>query len=160
MQLSAEILIVKRVALSLNVVFLISAFCLVVDRSTLLWPMWKKVDFEVKPLPGLCYNAWEKDCDFILNGIINGFVIVDDDAQVSPVQLPNHPSTKLQSDLYDKATEQVLNEIRCGNYVLCDPPPDSPMTAIHKPDGGLRLIYGCSTLHGSSVNNYCSSEWH
>ena len=82
----------------------------------------KKVEFEVKSLPGLCYNAWERefsndvDRDFILNGIKNGFDIVDTDAEVSPVLLPNHPSAKPQSDLYDKATEQGLNEIRCGNY--------------------------------------------
>ena len=122
--------------------------------------MWKKkVDFEVKPLPGLCYSAWERelsndvDRDFILNCIKHSFDIADIDDQVSPVLLPNHPSAKPQSDLYDKATEQVLNEIRCGNYLVCDPLPKIVNGCYPQTRWWQRLIHDCSRPHGSSVNH-------
>ena len=52
---------------------------------------WKKVDFEVNPLPGLCPTAWEdelsEDCDrqFILSGIASGFDIIDEGANINSV---------------------------------------------------------------------------
>lgn len=73
---------------------------------------------EVKPLPGLNLNAWEEglseDVDrvFLLHGIRNGFDITDEEAVISPVILPNHPTAKPQSELYEKATKQVQNEIQ------------------------------------------------
>ena len=47
-------------------------------------------------------------------------------------------------------------------YVVCDPPPKivSPMAAIPKPDGGVRLIHDCSRPPGKSVNDYNSADWH
>ena len=112
----------------------------------------KKVDFEVNPLPGLCLTAWEEelgeDCDrqFILSGIANGFDIIDEGADVNSVSCKNHPSASPNSPLYDKATSQVIKEIENGHYVVCDRPPKiiSPMAAIPKPDGDVRLIHDCS----------------
>ena len=73
----------------------------------------KKVDFEVKPLPGLCLAAWEEelgndsDRTFILNGIKHGFDIIDDDADIAPASCRNHPSARPNNPLYEKATIQV-----------------------------------------------------
>ena len=127
----------------------------------------KKLDFEVHPLPGLNLRAWEEElCDdvdrtFLLQGIRYGFDIIDENAVISPVTLPNHPSARPHSELFEKATKQVVNEIQCGNYVVCDPPPKivSPMAAIPKPDGGVRLIHDCSRPPGLSVNDYNSADW-
>lgn len=127
----------------------------------------KKLEFEVQPLPGLNLTAWEEelgndvDREFLLHGIKHGFDIIDNEAVLSPVILPNHPSAKPQSELYEKATKQVLNEIQCGNYVICDHPPTivSPMAAIPKPDGGVRLIHDCSRPPGLSVNDHNSADW-
>lgn len=127
----------------------------------------KKLDLEVRPLPGLNLAAWmhelgdDIDRDFILKGIQDGFDIIDNIEHISPVSLPNHPSARPNSELYEKATKQVLNEIQCGNYVLCNQPPKivSPMAAIPKPDGGVRLIHDCSRPHGRSVNDHCSTDW-
>ena len=127
----------------------------------------KKLDFEVHPLPGLNLRAWEDElCDdvdrtFLLQGIRYGFDIIDENAVISPVTLPNHPSARPHSELFEKATKQVVNEIQCGNYVVCDPPPKivSPMAAIPKPDGGVRLIHDCSRPPGLSVNDYNSADW-
>ena len=127
----------------------------------------KKLGIEVHPSPGLILSAWEeelendRDKEFILNGIRNGFDIIDPCPSITSVSCPNHPSARPSSPLYDKACEQVLREIECGNYVLCDKPPQivSPMAAIPKPDGEVRLIHDCSRPTGQSVNDYCSIDW-
>ena len=118
-------------------------------------------------MPGLRLTAWEEeldnDCDrhFILNGIKQGFDIIDNSADIKPVICKNHPSASSSSPLYDKATSQVIQEIKNGHYVVCDKPPQivSPMAAIPKPDGDVRLIHDCSRLIGEAVNDYCSTDW-
>ena len=127
----------------------------------------KKLGVEVRPSPGLNLTAWEQelnndpDKEFLLNGISNGFDIIDEDSDISPVLCAKHPSARPSSPLYAKASAQVLNEIECGNYVICDSAPEvvSPMAAIPKPDGGVRLIHDCSRPPGRSVNDYCSTDW-
>ena len=103
----------------------------------------------------------DQDREFILNGIKFGFDIVDAESDISEVICANHPSARPQSALYEKASAQVRAEIECGNYRICDSPPAiiSPMAAIPKPDGGVRLIHDCSRPPGQSVNDYCSSDW-
>lgn len=101
------------------------------------------------------------DRQFILNGIKNGFDIIDEDSCVHSVSCKNHPSARPNSPLYDKATAQVIKEIENGHYVVCDKPPQivSPMAAIPKPDGDVRLIHDCSRPVGEAVNDYCSVDW-
>ena len=45
--------------------------------------------------------------------------------------------------------------------MICDTPPKivSPMAAIPKPDGDVRLIHDCSRPVGEAVNDYCSIDW-
>ena len=115
----------------------------------------------------LCLAAWEEelgndiDRDFILDGIKNGFDIIDTTANPSPVQCDNHKSAKPGSPLYRQATEQVLKEIQMGHYEVVSTPPEiiSPMGVIPKPDGGVRLIHDCSQPAGKSVNDYCTTDW-
>ena len=103
----------------------------------------------------------DPDRDFLLDGIKNGFNIIDEDVPIEPVKSKNHPSAQPNSPLYEKATQQILKEIENGHYVICESPPTiiSPMAAIPKPDGDVRLIHDCSRPSGRSVNDYCSSEW-
>ena len=44
---------------------------------------------------------------------------------------------------------------------MCEAPPKivSPMAAIPKPDGDVRLIHDCSRPIGEAVNDYCSTDW-
>ena len=81
---------------------------------------------------------------------------------VSQARCSNHPSARPGSPLYKKASEQVKKEIEAGNYVFCDRKPNivSPMAAIPKPDGDVRLIHDCSRPSGRAVNDYCTSDWH
>ena len=103
----------------------------------------------------------DPDKDFLLNGIENGFDIIDEDVHISPVDCKNHPSAQPNSPLYEKASQQILKEIQAGHYVVRETPPEviSPMAALLKPDGDVRLIHDCSRPSGKSVNDYCSSDW-
>ena len=64
-------------------------------------------------MPGLNLTAWEEelhddpDKEFILNGIKNGFDIIDPESDVFPVTCANHPSARPNSPLYAKASNQV-----------------------------------------------------
>ena len=102
------------------------------------------------------------DREFILNGLQNGFDIIDKDVDPIPIQCENHVSARPGSPLYDKATKQILHEIGMGNYELVSDPPDiiSPIGVIEKPDGGVRLIHDCSIPKGKSVNDYSTEDWH
>ena len=56
--------------------------------------------------------------------------------------------------------QQVLSEISEGSYVICDSKPDliSPLGAIPKPAGGVRLIHDCSRPAGNSLNDFAVLE--
>ncbi|MES9879857.1 MAG: reverse transcriptase domain-containing protein [Sedimenticola sp.] len=64
--------------------------------------------------------------------------------------------------MFQKASAQVKTEIEHGNYVICGKAPKiiSPMAAIPKPDGGVRLIHDCSRPTGRAVNDFCTTDWH
>lgn len=110
-------------------------------------------------------TAWENelgndfDKSYILNGIRNGFDIIDPVSSPARAYLKNHPSARPSSPLYQKATEQVLTEIENGNYVKVPFTPKivSPLGVIPKPDGGVRLIHDCSRPEGLAVNDYAEN---
>ena len=112
----------------------------------------KKLSIGVRPLPGLSLAAWceelgnDPDQEFILSGIENGFDIIDDNAEFAPVNYDNHPAARPGSPLYGAATSQIIKEIECGNYIICDEVPQivSPTGVIPKPDGDVCLIHDCS----------------
>ena len=156
-----------RAVLSLNADSSTNVYCLVVPKSIRAPHIWKKTRFWG---PSFTWSepsrlgrraVWWRWPHFPIAGVRYGFDIIDENAVISPVTLPNHPSTRPHSELFEKATKQVVNEIQCGNYVVCDPPPKivSPMAAIPKPDGGVRLIHDCSRPPGLSVNDYNSADW-
>ena len=74
---------------------------------------------------------------FILEGLYKGFGIIDRDANPIPARCDNHPSARPGSPLYERTSEQVLNEIHMGHYEVVQKPPDiiSPIGVIPKPDG-------------------------
>ena len=119
-------------------------------------------------MPALSLAAWceklgnDPDREFILSGIENGFDIIDDNAEFAPVSCYNRPSARPGSPLYGAATSQIIKEIECGNYIVCDEVSQivSPMGVILKPDRDVRLIHGCSRPVGMAVNDYCSVDWH
>ena len=116
----------------------------------------------MSPMPCLNLEAWlielqdDPDKDFLLAGITDGFDIVNSEALVVPVEVKNHPSASPGSTCYESVKNQVLLEISEGNYVICDSKPDliSPLAAIPKPAGGVRLIRDCSRPAGNSLNDF------
>ena len=121
----------------------------------------KELGIEVNPSSGLNLGAWvmelenDQDKEFLLKGIENGFDIIDEDVHISPVDCKNHPSAKPNSPLYEKVSKQMLKEIHAGHYVILGVffvtnPTDivSPMAAITKPYGEVRLIHDCSRPSG------------
>ena len=110
-------------------------------------------------------SAWAEelctdfDKDFILAGVQNGFDIIDPEAKPCRVEVKNHPSASPGNPLFDLANAQVTQEIINGNYIRVDSPPVivSPLGAIPKPDGGVRIIHDCSRPSGRSVNDYVTN---
>lgn len=113
------------------------------------------------------YDAWaeelgdDPDRDFILNGIRNGFDIIDPDANPVPVDTANHKSVRASSDCHSQVHKQILKEIENGNYVITPVKPIiiSPLGAIPKEDGSVRLIHDCSLPSGGAVNDYVSDQY-
>ena len=95
-------------------------------------------------------------------GIKNGFDIIDVGAAPTRVEINNHPSAAPGSPLFNLADNQIQQEIANGNYIKIDKPPIivSPLGAIPKPDGGVRIIHDCSRPHGYAVNDYASAKDH
>jgi hypothetical protein len=104
----------------------------------------------------------DPDRDFILQGVSQGFDIIDKDAPCSRVELDNHQSASPSSSFYHLVDAQVKSEIANGNYVPTLNPPKivSPLGAIPKPEGGIRLIHDCSRPAGAAVNDYVSDLEH
>lgn len=98
--------------------------------------------------------------DYVINGIKNGFDIVDKNIAPVTVESRNHPSARPGSPLYDKVHAQVYQEIECGNYIVTNVKPTivSPLAALEKNDGSVRLIHDCSFPPGKALNDYASIE--
>ena len=129
---------------------------------------WKKLNTPRLQSPsGFSLAVWEEELendecrDFILNGLRNGFVIIDPDAYPAVVESENHISARPGSTSYKEATALVLKEIEIRHYKVVSDPPDiiSPIAGILKPDGGVRLIHDCSRAEGLAFNDYCTSGW-
>lgn len=100
----------------------------------------------------------DPDREFILYGVQHGFDIIDPESLVSPVEVENHKSVGKHSELYAAVHSQILKEIDLGNYIITDHKPliVSPLGAIPKDDGSIRLIHDCSLPKEGSVNDYAS----
>ena len=99
----------------------------------------------------------DPDREFLLNGINNGFNIVDRNAadNLKEVHMNNYKSTELYKKEVDN---QIRTEMLEGRYKVCVKRPKlvSALGAIPKKDGGIRLIHDCSRPVGSAVNDYCT----
>ena len=138
-------------------------------------PLWaKKLPLEAPSPPSLPpllqhLPAWEEclwsdpDREFILNGIVHGFSLIDPQVTISdiaPAYVPNNKSTC--SDVIKSCIDDaVSNELISGGYIPCTEQPKiiSALSAIPKPDGGVRLIHDLSRPADQSVNSYASKDY-
>jgi hypothetical protein len=95
--------------------------------------------------------------DYLLEGVTNGFKIVDDD--ISPVGFlrENYKSASIENKA--KVESQLNFEIECGRYVVCTGPPNivSSIGAIPKPNSDVRIIHDLSRP-GGGVNRFSSDN--
>ena len=102
----------------------------------------------------------DRDRDFIINGITNGFEIIPSDSVLKPAETNNYKSATA-SDVRDKVENQIREEISKGNYVVTHVKPTivSALGAIPKPDTDkIRLIHDCSRPQFSNVNSYATTQ--
>ncbi len=103
--------------------------------------------------------AEDKDRDFIIAGLKDGFHITDHGSVFQAAECQNYKSA---TDTYnDLAESQVYKEIEQGRYVLVDRKPTliSSLGAVLKPGGkSVRLIHDCSRPIGRNLNSYASLD--
>jgi hypothetical protein len=101
----------------------------------------------------LCLNEWklqlesDPDFKFIINGIQNGFNIVDTDLSIEPCMCKNYKSTEENRLLVE---DQINKEILKGRYIVTNSEPYvvSALGAIPKSATKIRLIHDLSRPSG------------
>lgn len=98
--------------------------------------------------------------DFILDGVLNGFNIVDiSKASSKCVEIDNYQSA-LSEENFSKVEAQIVCEMENGRYrvVRAKPRIVSALGALSKSDGGVRLIHDASRPEGASLNDMWDKE--
>ena len=85
----------------------------------------------------------DKDREFLLEGIINGFELIPADSTLSPAEMDNH-SSSTKPEARDKVEQTLPEEIAEGNYVVTPKKPTiaSAISAVPNPilvGGGANL---------------------
>lgn len=96
---------------------------------------------------------FDKDKDFILDGVRHGFRITEKTSVYEPVSQQNHYSAlKHKTEVENELKSQVIQ----GNYVIASKQPTvvSALAAIPKDDGKVRIIHDGSRPIGYAMNDY------
>ena len=104
----------------------------------------------------LCYDEmWDEDALFILDGVYNGFAVVDKDADISTYCCSNYNSC-FKDDNYNKMSSILKSELDSDklSFAAASPHQVHALGAVPKPNGAVRHITDCSRPALSSVNNY------
>ena len=90
-----------------------------------------------------------------MEGIINGFRITDKGSTVRKAWVKNHKSA-VSPNNKNLADKEIKAQIEQGNYILASRQPAiiSPLGAIPKSDGSVRLIHDGSLPEGLAMNDY------
>ena len=102
----------------------------------------------------------DQDSDYLLKGVNTGFDIIQSGSDIKSAHTANHKSA-LHMDNRDKVEKQILHEIYCNRYVVCNSQPTivSALGAVPKQtEGDIRLIHDCSRPLGSGVNAYAHPD--
>jgi hypothetical protein len=100
------------------------------------------------------------DRDFILQGIADGFHIVDMSKidLTTNVKVQNYASAV--KDHFIESESQIVEEIQNGRYKIVDYQPKiiSALGAIPKNSGKVRLIHDCSRPRNHAVNDFAETD--
>ncbi len=99
------------------------------------------------------------DRSYLMDGIANGFSIVDTEIVGKKVDTNNHMSC-MTSNNKPKVEQLLRSEIINGHYVPVKIKPDicSPLAAIEKSDGSVRLLHDASRPTDYALNDYSESN--
>lgn len=103
----------------------------------------------------------DPDRDYLINGIIEGFPIVDTDDMdtIPPAEVDNYASAT-SGPARRLVEARIREEIADGGYVIVDKKPRivSALSAIPKPDGDIRLVHDYSKPEHQGVNSYATKD--
>lgn len=97
----------------------------------------------------------DKDREFLLEGIRKGFRITNAESKIVEAHGKNHKSA-LKHDMKGCVEKELKKQIAEGHYIKAKTKPAiiSPLAAIPKDDGSVRIIHDASVPEGSSLNDY------
>ena len=101
----------------------------------------------------------DADGNFLLDGLTNGFKIIDD-VELFPVRMSSYKSAT-DVDVKQKVEKQIIAELDAGNYVITKEPPTliSALGAIPKPElEEVRLIHDCSRPKDNSLKSHITER--
>ena len=93
-------------------------------------------------------------------GIINGFHIVDEGADIQSYKCVNYDSV-YSGSAFHYINDLILSELAQGKYIRADFTPHCvhALGAVPKHDGNFRPITDCRRPLGNSINNYMDSTF-
>lgn len=104
----------------------------------------------------LCESgSWDEDSVYLLDGVINGFRLVDKSSVIEPYLFRNYESCFIE-EAKVKLNELIGEELEAGKLSIAEKQPNCvhALGALWKNGGGIRPITDCSRPEGSSVNVY------
>jgi hypothetical protein len=103
----------------------------------------------------------DSDRDWILHGIRHGFDIIDND-KVDCVRLAESENNKscLNPHVRNIVEKKILSEVAEGNYVIVEDKPIlvSPLSAVPKSNGDIRVVHDLSQPDGLSLNDFATKQ--
>ena len=122
------------------------------------------------PLPSLTdrLHVWKQlisddpDAEYLLEGIEHGFILQDSNAPTTPPphpHPPNYRSTR-SKEFHSSVEETISTGLRDGLFSRLDTPPPStsPLSAVPKSSGGVRVIHDLSSPVGHCLNSFSSKD--
>ena len=114
-------------------------------------------------------NCWEHYLHFendlhrkqyLRDGILHGFAIVDADAEIQSYYCDNYSSV-LSTGAFSFVDSLITDEVEQGKYVLASSVPHCvhALGAIPKADGSYRPITDCRRHEGISINNHMDTTF-
>jgi hypothetical protein len=113
-----------------------------------------------------CLEVWrtelvgDSNAAFILDGIENGFKLVDSNVDPPTSRCRNYKSTLGENR--DLVEAQIKKEVDMGRYIVCEDPPQlvSALGAIPKSAGKIRIIHDLSRPDGGMNRSAVDTSVH
>ena len=105
-------------------------------------------------------NSYDHDALFILDGVFNGFKVVDRAADIPIYDRSNYKSCFIEEN-FSKMNNILLSELASGklSYAAEKPLQIHSLGAVAKPNGAVRHMTDCSMPDKLSVNNFMKSTF-